>query len=103
MNSPETQTDARTSLPYSPGVIPRERLEFWADTCREVTRTHAGSRQTMELYRDYGCRFFEPGLGQVLNVLEALDSAMPQWERTHPELFYQTLEMNYPELVRRAC
>jgi hypothetical protein len=34
-------------------------------------------------------------------VLEALDAAMPLWDRDHPELFYQALELNFPQLVRR--
>jgi hypothetical protein len=61
-----------------------------------------GCRETAELYRKYGCRFWEPGRQQIEYVLTALDSAVPGWEREHPELFYQTLELNYPELVRRT-
>ncbi len=82
------------------GLIERE--EFWADTCREVTQMLHQSPQAMELYRKYGCRFCPPGRQQIQYVLDALDAAVPAWEREHPELFYQTLELNYPELVRRA-
>ena len=78
------------------------RVEFWADTCREVTDMRLGSKEVIELYRTYGCRFCVPSPGQVQNVLDALDSAMPQWEKEHRELFYQTLELNFPELVRHG-
>jgi hypothetical protein len=78
------------------------RAEFWTDTCREVTDMRSGSKDVIELYRTYGCRFCVPSQGQVQNVLEALDSAMPQWEKEHRELFYQTLELNFPELVRHT-
>ena len=39
---------------------------------------------------------------QVQEVLDALDSALPVWDREHPELFYQTLELNFPQLVKRV-
>ena len=82
------------------GLIERE--EFWADTCREVTEMQHQTPHALELYRKFGCRFCPPGRQQIQDVLGALDTAVPGWERQHPELFYQTLELNYPELVRRA-
>ncbi len=78
-----------------------ERQEFWTDTCREMTQMHAAGPRVIELYRQFGCRFVSPSRQQVTDVLSALDAAMPQWEQSHPELFFQTLELNYPELVRR--
>jgi hypothetical protein len=82
------------------GLIERE--EFWADTCREVTQMQHQSPQAMNLYRKFGCRFCPPGRRQIQDILSALDAAVPGWEKEHPELFYQTLELNYPELVRRG-
>lgn len=79
-----------------------EREEFWADTCREVMQMQHRSQPAMELYRQYGCRFCPPGRLQVQYVLNALDAAVPRWEKEHPELFYQTLELNYPELLRHG-
>ena len=79
-----------------------EREEFWADTCRETTEMQHRCQAAMDLYRKYGCRFCPPGKQQIQYVLNALDAAVPAWEKEHPELFYQTLELNYPELVRRA-
>ena len=81
---------------------PLNRQEFWLDTCREVAQMHIRSNPVLELYRRFGCRFCLPTHEQVQSVLAALDSAMPNWEKLHPQLFYQTLELNYPDLVRRA-
>ena len=82
--------------------LPLDREEFWADTCRDVTQMHHATQAAVELYRKFGCRFCVPGHQQVQGVLSALDSAVPLWEKEHPELFFQTLELNYPELIRRA-
>jgi len=79
-----------------------EREDFWADTCREVTQMQHASPETIDLYRRFGCRFCVPGRQIIDYVLGALDSAVPKWEKEHPELFFQTLELNYPELLRRA-
>jgi hypothetical protein len=77
------------------------RLEFWIDTCREVTEMRIRSPQVLELYQKQGCCFLAPTYDQVRVVLNALDAAMKGWELQHPELFYQALELNFPELVRR--
>ena len=84
----------------SPALIERE--EFWADTCREITQMQHASHEVVELYRQHGCRFCTPGRLQIEHVLQALDAAAPGWEKQHPELFYQTLELNFPELVRHT-
>jgi hypothetical protein len=86
----------------NPASVTIEREGFWADTCREITQMQHATHEAVELYRQYGCRFCPPGRQQVACVLSALDSAVPHWEKEHPELFYQTLELNYPELVKRA-
>ena len=62
---------------------------------------HAVCQAVLELYQKHGCRFAVPSRQQVQDVLDALDAAMPVWEKEHPELFYQTLELNFPELLRR--
>lgn len=56
--------------------------------------------QVLELYQLYGCRFDTPTHSQVQEILEALDGASSHWDRDHPELFYQTLELNFPHLLR---
>ena len=78
-----------------------KRQMFWIDTCRDPTRMQAACGQVLEFYRKYGCRFETPSHKQVQEVLSALDAAVPSWDRDHPELFYQTLELNFPETVRR--
>lgn len=76
------------------------RQQFWADTFREPTKMQIGWPQILDLYRAQGCRFIDPTHAQVQEILDALDVALPHWDRDHPELFYQTLELNFPELVR---
>jgi hypothetical protein len=81
-------------------VARSQRQQFWMDTCREVKEMRAASTPVLDLHRQYGCRFFAPSFGPVQQILDALDSAMPFWDRDHRELFYQTLELNFPELLR---
>ena len=76
------------------------RQQFWMDTCRDVREMRTASPQALELHQQHGCLFFVPALQQVQFVLDALDSALPGWDRDHPELFYRTLELNFPELLR---
>jgi hypothetical protein len=92
--APNVRADAVSTL--------NNRAEFWQDTCREVKEMHFGSVQVFELYQRFGCRFYAPNRSQVEEVLRALDSAMPVWDRDHLELFYQTLALNFPDLVRRV-
>jgi len=78
-----------------------KRQGFWADTCRDEGTVLVASRAVHEFYQKYGCRFEAPMLKDVQCILDALDSAMPVWDRDHPEIFYQTLELNFPVLLRR--
>jgi len=80
-------------------VALHHRREFWMDTCREPLCMRAASPQVMELHRRHGCRFTAPTARQVQFILNALDAAVPDWDSEHPELFYQTLELNFPELL----
>ncbi|HZR15710.1 MAG TPA: hypothetical protein VFE51_00160 [Verrucomicrobiae bacterium] len=82
-------------------IATSKRQLFWIDTCRDPTRMQAACGQVLDFYRKYGCQFEAPSHKQVQEVLTALDSAVPAWDRDHPELFYQTLELNFPELKRR--
>jgi hypothetical protein len=90
---------ADTAILIQPPREPAKRQEFWLDTCRGVAHLHVACVQVQELYRKHGCRFNAPTMEQVRGILDALDGAMPQWESEHPELFYQTLELSFPELV----
>jgi hypothetical protein len=79
-----------------------ERQEFWLDTCRGAAHLKSGCMQVLELYRTHGCLFTEPTRKQVQDILDALDAAMPLWDQEHPELFYQALKLNFPELCKQA-
>lgn len=87
--------------PIEPPREPAKRQEFWLDTCRGFAHIKFGCAQIQELYRRHGCRFAEPTPEQVRGILDALDTAAPRWETEHPELFYQTLELSFPELLIR--
>ena len=84
------------------GLTAAERQEFWINTCQEVMHMQICSQQVLDFYQKHGCRFAVPSRQQVQDVLDALDAALPHWEKEHPELFYQTLELNFPELLRRS-
>ena len=77
------------------------RQQFWGDTCREIGQMHSHARPVLELYRKHGCLFHTPTSRQVQDILDALDTARPGWEKDHPELFFETLGLNFPDLVRR--
>ncbi len=76
------------------------REEFWMDTCRDPAHMKSPSVPAMTLYRLHGCRFETPTREHVEEILGALDKALPTWEQEHPELFYQTLELNFRDLLR---
>ena len=78
-----------------------QRQKFWVDTCSDAGTMLIGSMQAQDLYQKHGCRFAAPMHQDVQYILDALDSAAPNWDTDHPELFYQTLEINFPQLLRR--
>ena len=102
MNHPDELATNGRPWHSAPAMSQTQREDFWTDTCREVTQMQLGSQKVIDLYSKYGCRFCTPTRQQVHHVLGALDSAINSWEADHPELFYQTLELNFPELVRRS-
>ena len=73
------------------------------DTCGDAERMRPVSTQAHMLAKKYGCRFAVPTAQQVQSIFDALDSALPFWDKDQPELFYQTLELNFPELVRHPA
>jgi len=76
------------------------RVDFWLDTCRDMREMVVGNVQVYQLHHDYGHRLFAPTREQAEEILDALDTALPSWDKEHPELFYKTLELNYPDLIR---
>jgi hypothetical protein len=97
----ETKRDDIEKAQQDLALAIAKRQGFWADTCRDQGRVLVASMAAHEFYQKYGCRFEVPTLKDVQCILDALDSAMPFWDRDHPELFYQTLELNFHELLRR--
>lgn len=83
------------------------RRQFWTDTCLDVREMRVACRQAIELHKQYGCCYCAPAAAQVQHVLDALDAALPAWDRDHPVMFFKTLDLNFPELrrfgTRRAC
>ena len=79
-----------------------KRRVFWMDSCRDPAQMQARSAPVLDLYMKYGCRFVAPTHEQVQEVLDALDAASPMWDRDNAELFYQTLQLNFPELLRHT-
>jgi len=78
------------------------RQRFWMDTCCEPAQMHMRSAEVIELHMKLGCQYVEPTREQTQEILDALDIALPAWEKEHPELFYQTLELNFPELRKHS-
>lgn len=76
------------------------RIEFWLLTFEKIDLS--GSYiSTSDYYDKWGKRFKKPKRAQVEAILDALDSsAAPAWDKDHPELFYRTLEINFPVLLR---
>ena len=97
---PQEYATANAQLDLALALSQRQR--FWVDTCRNPAQMQAVSGQVVDFYRKFGCRFDAPTNRAVQEILDALDSAMPHWDRDHPALFYQTLELNFPQLLRRS-
>lgn len=76
------------------------RQRFWLDTCRDGFDLQAACAQAIEFHDHYGLHFFPPTWDEVVEVLSALDGGMPGWDQDHPELFYETLRLNFPSLLR---
>jgi len=82
------------------GAATGRRQAFWTDTCRDPPQMKNCSAQVLDLFMRYGCRFVVPSGEQVQDILNALDLFMPLWDLQQPEMFYQTLKLNFPQLDR---
>jgi hypothetical protein len=82
------------------GLAMTKRQVFWVNTCRDPLQMQSPSLQVFDLYRTFGCRFVAPTADQAQVILDALDAAMGSWDTDYPQLFYQALELNFPELRR---
>ena len=98
----EAEAFGRVNAELDLALAVSKRQRFWVDTCCNPTQMQGASGQVVDFYRKFGCRFDTPATKAVQVILDALDSAMPSWDREHPALFYQTLELNFSHLLRRA-
>ena len=87
----QARADPEEDLEFATG----QRLEFWAGTFN-VVKAEGG--QGLEFHMSHGRLFEVPSEKQIQEILDALDAQMPEWDRDNPDLFYQTLELNHPEL-----
>lgn len=94
------EAGAQAERPEELAEAQGRRAEFWIDTCTG-TACVGGVDEVHDLYRMHGCLYCTPTVDQVDSVLAALDQASPGWEGAHPELFFETLGLNFPELRRR--
>jgi hypothetical protein len=78
----------------------KSRLNFWKDTF-DLGERLSEAFQAYDFHNKYGCQFKKPSNEQIKGVLDALDSRLPTWDKDSPILFYQTLELNFPELLRK--
>jgi hypothetical protein len=87
----QAKADPEEDLEFATG----QRLEFWGGTFN-VAKAEDG--QGLELHMSYGRLFEAPSEKQIQEIIDALDAQFPEWDRDNPELFYQTVELNHPEL-----
>jgi hypothetical protein len=72
------------------------------DTCCEPAQMQVRGAEVMALHIKHGCQYVTPTREQTQEILDALDIALASWDKEHPELFYQTLELNFPELRKHS-
>ena len=92
--------DEIEKLQYILGAAMGKRQDFWMDTCCDPPQMGDCSIQVLDLFMRYGCRFLVPSGKQVQEILNALDLLMPLWDLQQPGLFYEIMELNFPELDR---
>jgi hypothetical protein len=92
--------DEIEKLQYILGAAMGKRQDFWMDTCRDPPQMQDCTIQVLDLFMRYGCRFVAPSGKQVQEILNALDLLMPLWDLQQPGLFYEIMELNFPELDR---
>jgi hypothetical protein len=76
----------------------RCRLSWWMGLVNMLDTGDCCSQLHMDLWEAYARHFVPPTEEQTQTILDALDNAMPTWDKTHPQLFFETLELNHPDL-----
>jgi hypothetical protein len=73
------------------------RIDFWLATFNPM-RSDDDCILIYDLFEAHGEHYLDPKREEVQHILDALDAALPTWDKDHTELFYQTLELNFPQL-----
>jgi hypothetical protein len=71
------------------------RLDWWLSV---FNVGECGSQLGLDLWESYAKHFDPPTPEQAQAILSGLDEASPNWDKEHPRLFFETLELNHPEL-----
>jgi hypothetical protein len=77
-----------------------ERLDFWQKALQPPDGGEV-YQQPIKLYLGYGYRFKMPSSKHLQDILDALDAESATWDKDMPERFFQTLELNFPDLLRK--
>lgn len=77
----------------------RNRVAFWADTFSDTPKDY-DTVQWAELFEKFGKHCKKPTVKQIKDILTALDSHTPDWDKDKPQSFFHTLKDNFPELLR---
>jgi hypothetical protein len=97
--------EAKDELKYESGL----RIKFWKATFPsgrhslniEDWEGLADYNEAISRYSEFARHFKVPTCKQISDVLATLDAESPDWDKTEPERFYETLAALFPETKRR--
>lgn len=85
------------------------RISFWKATFKEdwilsdeESRLIDFADTIDSLYATYGRYFKIPTNTEVIDILEALDKASPDWDKREPHAFYTALKATVPNCTRKS-
>jgi hypothetical protein len=81
--------------------VQNERLAFWQHAFQPPDGGEI-YQQPIKLYLEHGYRFKMPSSKHFQKVLDALDADSATWDKDVPEYFFQALQHNFPELLRKS-
>jgi len=86
------------------------RIGFWKATFKEdwilsdeESRLIDFADTIDSLYATYGRYFKIPTNKEVIDILEVLDKASPDWDKREPHAFYTTLKATVPDCTRKSA
>jgi hypothetical protein len=80
--------------------LQEDRFRFWQETFRAPAWERT-DLQPIKLYLEHGHRFNLPAKNILQAMLDTLDADSATWDRDNPGYFFQTLEYNFPQLLRK--